>query len=181
LGSSLSAESYALIHAGPTVTFSRGASNRPARASASLQVDLPFERSSSSRLAGGKIDRVDRHHRKRASGSRESAGSVLDRRNFVPRDGIGWHEDTFTHERARQLIAVRRNEGECPSSRIASDLSCQPPGESAEVARCTLDSPHGRRGRNLDDRGVRTVERQLRATLRLCLSQPQARARGRRW
>ena len=147
-----------------------------------IQVDPSFEGSVSSRFAAvGKIDRVDRHHRKRARGSRESAGSVLDRRSFGPRSGIRWHENTFTQEGARQLIAVRRNEGEFPSTEVSIDLSCYSPSESAEVGRCTLDSPPCRRGRNLDDRGVRTAERQIRAASRRCLSRPQACVRGRRW
>jgi hypothetical protein len=146
-----------------------------------IQVDPSFEGSVSSRRAAvGKIDRVDRHHRKRARGSRESAGSVLDRRSFGPRNGIWWHENTFTQEGARQLIAVGRNEGEFPSSEVSIDLSRCSPSESAEVGRCTLNSPPCRRGRNLDDRGVRTVERQIRAASRLCLTRPQACARGRR-
>jgi hypothetical protein len=148
----------------------------------SVQVDLPFERSSSSRRPRREIDSVEPHHRKRSSGSSEPASSVLDRRNFRNPRGIWWNEDTFTNKCARQLVAIRRSEREGPSSgTVGIDLSCKRSGEPTEFGRSTLRSPARRRGRNLESRGERTAKRQFRATSRRhYLSRPQPCIGGRR-
>ena len=97
----------ASLKGGPTVALSRDIAAGPRSL---IQVDLSFERSSSSRRARREIDSVDRHHRKRSSGSSEPTSSVLDRRNFRNPGGIWWNEDTFTNKCARQLVAIRRSE-----------------------------------------------------------------------
>ena len=147
-----------------------------------VQVDLSFERSSSSHLARRKIDNGERHHRKCSSSPREPTCSVHDRRNFRKPGSIWRYEDTLTNKRTRQLVAVRRGEGEGPGRRtVGIYLSCDRSREPTEVGRSTLGSPSGRRRRNVDNVSEGPGEGQLRATLRLCLSQPQTRARGRRW
>lgn len=171
------------IHAGPTVAFSR-ASNRPACAKrpSSVQVDLPFERSSSSRLARREIDIVETDHRKRSGGPRKPTCSVLDRRNFRNPCSIWWNEDTFnTNKCSRQLVTIRRSEAEGPRRRVVGGyLGCERSREPTEVGSSTLSSPAGRGWWNIDSYGERTAERQLRATSRHCLRRPQACARGRR-
>ena len=146
-----------------------------------VQVDLSFERSSSSRRPRREIDSVEPHHRKRSSGSSEPASSVLDRRNFRNPRGIWWNEDAFSNKGARQLVAIRRSEREGPrSGTVGIDLSCERPGEPTEFGRSTLRSCARRRRRNMHSRGERTAERQFRATSRHCLSWSQTEARGRR-
>ena len=92
---------------------------------------------------------------------------------------FGGMKTPHTNKCSRQLVAIRRSEGEGPRRRVVGIyLGCERRREPTEVGRRTLSSPAGRRGRNIDNCGERTAERQLRATLRRCLSRPR---RPRSW